>query len=212
MTGFELLVVALLIVFAGLLVSFLRTVGQRNTSDLREGMDPDSRSLYAPIKRLVSEIEEAVRRHSGSSAVKVVGGEAVQEAHRIRDQVARALVARSELKRAMRERNVAAADAETLRAQIDAADDLTREALASALEAKKLELSHYVEVEATIKKIDVGVTQARAALEEMKTRLAVKGANESASLATEDEGLREAVGRMRSLSISYDEVEELLRD
>ncbi len=208
--GFVLL--AALLVAAFFVFRTIQRTAQQHQEDVREDMDAESRSLYAPIRRLTEEIEQLVSRHTDSAIMKVVGGEAVDEAKRIRDQVAKALAVRDDLKRAMREKNLATRDIASLAAQVEAADEVTKPALEGALEARRMELGHYSVVEQTISKIDSGVTQAQAALAEMKARLSVKASGEKALAATEDDDLRETIGRMRSLSISYDEAEELLQN
>lgn len=182
------------------------------SQDLRDDMDPESRSLFIPIRRLTDEIEEVVAKHSDSAIMKVVGAEAVQEAQRIRDQVGKALAARSELKRTIREKNMATLEANELRAKAESAE--TTEAkvtILSALEAKQMELDHYKTVDDVIVKIDAGTSQAKSALSEMKARLAVKAASEKTSAATEDADLRDTIGRLKALSVSYDEAEQLLQ-
>jgi hypothetical protein len=211
LTNLAVIVLILLVVATIFVFRTIRNTAKQHQEDIREEMDPESRSLYAPIRRLTDEIEQLVGRHSDSAIMKVVGGEAVDEAKRIRDQVAKALAVRDDLKRAMREKNLAVRDIEDLRSQVESADDVTRPALVSALEAREMELGHYSVVQEAVAKIDSGVTQAQAALAEMKARLSVKASNEKATAATEDEDLRDTIGRMRSLSISYDEAEELLQ-
>jgi hypothetical protein len=203
---------AALIIGAAIFVLTMRRGAELRAADPTEEMDAESRSMYSPIRRLVTEIEEIVQRNQGSAIMKVVGGEAVQEAERIRDQVARALAVRDDLKRAMRGKNVARNEIEGLRARAQAAtSDIERDTLLSAMEARKLELSHYDTVDEVLQRIDASVRQAQAALSEMKARLSVKASNELAAEAAEDGDLRETIGRLKQLSISYDEAEELLR-
>jgi hypothetical protein len=204
-------VVILLWLLFGAILAMKMAVKTR-IDDPRDEMDPESRSLYAPIRRLTDEIEEIVARHSGSAIMTVVGGEASQEARRIRDQIGKALSARSDLRKAIREKNLAQLEAERLKEKAAAAasaeDKVT---ILSALEAKQLEMTHYAEVEKVISKIDSGTAQAQAALSEMKARLSVKSASERSEGAAEESDLRENISRLKSLSVSYDEAEELLR-
>ena len=211
--GMPLVATAILLVwFLAAALFAMKAAVRPMAEDPREDMDPESRSLFAPIRRLTEEIEETVEKHSDSAIMKVVGGEAIQEARRIRDQVAKALAARSELKKTIREKNLAAMEAEQLRTKAESAE--TPEAkltILSALEAKRMEIAHYQTVDDVIVKIDAGTNQAKSALSEMKARLAVKAASEKTSAATEDEDLRDTIGRLKALSVSYDEAEELLQ-
>jgi hypothetical protein len=90
-----------------------------------------------------------------------------------------------------------------------ATSEAERQALEGAREARQLELGHYDKVTTTIAHIDSGVRQAEAALSEMKARLAVSSGSEKA-LSAGDEELRDTVGRLKSLSVSYAEAEQTL--
>jgi hypothetical protein len=196
-----------------LVLKTMRETASKVQADPREEMDAESRSLFAPIRRLTNEIEEVVERNPDSTVMKVVGKEALDEATRIHDQVAKALAVRDDLKRSLRERNMSKAEAEKLLAKAEAEQDPTVKAtLLSAVEARNIELSHYTIVESTIAKIDSSVHQAEAALSEMKARLSTKASGEKALSATDDAELRDTISRMKTLSISYDEAEQLLRD
>lgn len=85
-------------------------------------------------------------------------------------------------------------------------------AVKSALQARKLELEHYAAGEAAIATIDNGIRQAEAALSEMKARLEVGLSRQQAEWASTSDELRETIGRMKALGISYDEAEEIVKD
>jgi hypothetical protein len=190
----------------------MRVTADARQIDYTEDMDAESRTLFAPVRRLTNEIEELVAKHGDSAIMRVVGNEAIEESRRIRDQVAKALSVRDDLRKAARDRSTASMQITSLQAQIATEQNLaTKESLQGALEARKLELSHYDEVDKAVAGIDSGVKQAQAALSEMKARLSVKASNEKAALATDDDELRETIGRMKTLSISYDEAEQLLQ-
>jgi hypothetical protein len=182
-------------------------------SDPRENMQPESRSLFAPIHRMTNDIEEIVHSKSASPIMKIVGGDAIAEAGRIREQVAKALAVRDELKRTLRERGLADSQIADFKAKADAAaSPEEKSSLLSALEAKNLEVEHYAEVDKAIAQIDSGIARANAALAEMKARLSVKASTEkAAALEDSSDALRDAMSRMKDLSVSYDEAEQLLK-
>lgn len=203
----------LLVAWIGALaVEAMKAAGRRRLEDPTESMDPESRTLFGPIRRLAQQIEEEVASNQQSTSVKVVGAEAVEEARRIRQQSASALQIRGELKKALRTKSLTERDAKELEEKaIGAATEEEREALEAALAARKLELQHYTTVESAIARIDGGIRQAEAALSEMRARLAVSATQDKAELAQGDE-LRETVGRLKSLSLSYEEAEQMLRE
>jgi hypothetical protein len=205
--------VAFLVWVGALAFGSMRLSTERREEDPAESMDPESRSLFAPIRRLTNEVDEMVSKNRDSALMRTIGAEARTEAERIRDQVARALVVRGELRRAIRNRSVAEAEAQKLEAEAAAAlTPSERDSLRGAAEARRLELEHYRQVDETIVRIDTGVRQAEAALSEMKARLAVGAGGEAAARAEGGDDLRETMSRMRALSLSVDEAEQILRN
>jgi hypothetical protein len=190
----------------------LRKTAELRAEDVADMLDPESRTLFAPVRRLTAEIEEIVSRNRDSAAIRTVGGEAETEARRIRDQIAHALTIRGELKRALRGQSLAERETNELGDRLKAAtSDEERAALENAVAARQLELQHYLTVQSTLVKIDGGVEQAKAALSEMRARLSVGASGERAAEAVDSDDLRDTIGRMKALSVSFDEAEELLR-
>ncbi|MGV3616423.1 MAG: hypothetical protein ACO1SV_13925 [Fimbriimonas sp.] len=203
-----------LIAWIGLLAfGAMKQTATVRSEDPTEAMDADSRALFSPVRRLTNEIEELVRRNGDTALMRTVGAEAKAEAQRIREQVAHALKVRGELKRALRGRSTAAQQITELDEKASVAlTDAEREALAGAAEARRLELSHYGTVEQALARIDGGVRQAEAALSEIRARLAVAASGEKAAQAEQSDDLRETVSRLKALSLSVDEAEQMLRN
>ncbi len=203
-----------LIAWIGMLaLTAMRQTAAVRADDPTEAMDAESRTLFVPIRRLTNEIEELIDRNRDSALMRTVGSEARDEARRIREQVAHALKVRGELKRALRGRSTASQDASELAAKAaSAASETERAALESAAEARRLELGHYTTVEDALARIDGGVRQAEAALSEIRARLAVGASGERAAQADQSDDLRETVSRLKALSLSVDEAEQMLRE
>lgn len=202
-----------LIAWVGILAfGAMKQTSTTRATDPTEEMDADSRALFVPIRRLSNEIEALVEKNGDTALMRTVGTEARDEARRIREQIAHALKIRGELKRALRGRSTAAQEAGDLEAKAtEALSDVEREALTSAAEARRLELSHYGTVEQALARIDGGVRQAEAALSEIRARLAVAASGEKAAQADQSDDLRETVSRLKALSLSVDEAEQMLR-
>ncbi|HEY0865902.1 MAG TPA: hypothetical protein VGE01_00910 [Fimbriimonas sp.] len=204
--------ILLILLIAGILafLASARRGAAARAEDAAESMDADSRSLYSPIRRLSDEIE-ALASRKDTATIRIIGAEAAQEARRIREQCARALVARSELKRAGRGKSTALGEIDDLDRQLaEAASDQEKQAYLNAQEAYRRQIAHFAKAEEALSRIDVSVKAAEAVLAEMKTRLAVAASSEKAELAG-DEDLRETISRMKTLSVSYDEAEQTLR-
>ncbi|MFN3685154.1 MAG: hypothetical protein ACK41F_14660, partial [Fimbriimonadaceae bacterium] len=154
--------------------------------------------------RMRDDIERIVRPAGGqpSPALKVVGEEALQEADRILRQAAALLGARRELKRIEQGRYDAEREAERLEQRLAGARDAERQALVSALEARRAQAERYAEVSARIESIAASLDQAELALGEIKARLATAA---TAGTPAEEDSLRESLGRVRALGQSLDE-------
>ncbi len=199
------------VMWAGALaVSSIRhSASQRASTDYDEGLSAEGRALLTPSRRLLTEIEEIVAGQPPGSA-RALGQEALAESRRIVEGIAHALALRSRLLRSLDREATAEREAARLEAEASlSSSPAEREALESALEARRLEMSHYAEARAALPQIEAGVRQAEAALSEMRARIAV-GAVERSEAATSGEDLRETLSRMRALSLSYNEVEDML--
>lgn len=207
------LAILALVAWVGILAfGAMRQSSTARATDPTEDMDADSRALFVPIRRLSNEIETLVDKNANTALMRTVGAEARTEAFRIREQIAHALVIRGELKKALRGRSTAAQEADDLEVKASQAmTDAEREALTGAAEARRLELSHYGTVEQALARIDGGVRQAEAALSEIRARLAVAASGEKAAQADQTDDLRETVSRLKALSLSVDEAEQMLR-
>lgn len=210
---YPLAVVAFLAFIGSLAIGQMRQGAGFRESDPSEVLDPDGRARYAKVRRLATEIEAIFEKHRDSTVTRMLGKEAREEVERIRRQVASALVHRAAIRKALAGRSMAEIEVAKLREKADAA--LTPEekaSLAAALEARQMELEHYSEAEQSLAKIDREVQQAEAALSEMKARFEVGVTVGQAEVATPLEEIRDTIGRMKAISVSYDEADEMLRD
>jgi hypothetical protein len=209
--GPALFILLIILAVGALAFASMRRAQQGRESVPGEELDPESRTLLRPLRKLEEEIASIVKLNQGSATVSVLGKEALDEAKRILEQATNSLQIRSELKRALRGEYDAEKQIEDLKEKgAAAATEQERESLEAAVQARNLELGHYGTIRQTIGQIESGLRQAEAALAEMKARLAVSATGEKVELGSEGD-LRDAIGRMKALSLSYDEAEELLR-
>jgi hypothetical protein len=181
-------------------------VAQDQTFDL----SPESRILLGPVKRLVAEIEKLIENNKESETIRILGAEARTEAGRLLSQVTTSLTTRDDLKKSLRGRYEADKELGKARMKLEFATSAEKAVLESAIAARTMELSHYDEIESFIRRVELGVTQAEAALAEMKAKLALSASGEKAALQP-DQDLRETIARMHNLSTSYEEAEQLIR-
>lgn len=197
------------LVFSGLMWSAHRARSLRVASSFDE-ISPNDRVYLRPIRRLRDEIESLVVENAKSPAIKVIGSEAVQEANGILNHSIQLLKTRATLRKVLSQKGDPYSEINSLQAQIaEAATGEERETLQLALDARKLELSHYGEIEEIVERVDGSITQAQAALSEMKARIAVAAAGEQGAESSSE--IEDTITRLRSLTKSFDEVEELMK-
>lgn len=198
---------------ASLAIGQMRQGAVIRGSDTDELLDADGRSRFTRVRNLTREIEELVEKHSASPVIRTLGRDAVGEAQRIRDQVADALMRRSGLRKAIAGRSVAEMEIAKLTDRRDgASSEEEKTSLSSALEARQMEVGHYAAAEQALERIDSGVRQAEAALSEMKARLEVGVTSQQAQVSEPLEDIRDTIGRMKAISVSYEEADAVLRD
>lgn len=174
-----------------------------------EDLKPESQALLRPIRRLARDMHELVER-SSDGTVAAVGKDVLTEADRVVVQSAVSLSVRDELKRLLRGKYEAEKEIARVKDSITSAkSDDERKALEATSAARETEISHYAEIEAVISKIDTDLRQAEAALAEMKARLSLF-ATEGARAESSSDQLRESLLRVRAVTLSVDEAEELI--
>lgn len=184
--------------------------GNRSASlaEADDNLSNEDHARLSPLRRLKREIYEIVEGKAGDPTVSVIGKEAMREADRIYDQCAQLLRVRRELNRAFVGRSSAERELRNLEEDLAAAKtEAEKSALASALEARRLEAAHYSEADQALERIEAGLRQAQAALSEMKARLATVSVGDTGASSE----LEETLGRLRTLGTSLDEAEEWLK-
>jgi len=211
MTMVQLFLLFFIIAFAVVAFLTVRRTQRNRPAVEREDLDAESRTLLRPLAKLQADLAELVAQNKESATVSVVGKEALEEVGRIMEQATASLKIRSDLRRSLRGEYDAKKEIESLEAKLATATNAPeRESLQSALDARQAELTHYDTIRQATAQIDGGLRQAEAALAEMKARMAGSVGTEKLQ-STSGDDLRESISRMKALSLSYDEAEELLR-
>lgn len=203
--------ICLVAAIAALGLGSFRQTSERRESDVSDTLDVEAKTLFVPIKRLSAEISDLVAKVSVAGAFSLLGPEVVGESTRIRLQAAQALQARTEIRRSIRGRSDAVRDLAELRVrQGSAGSDEERRAAGAALAAREQEIAAYDAGEVAIARIDADLRKAEAVLSEIRARLAMEVAGQRTATAESSDELRETVSRMKAVSLSYDEVRQLM--
>jgi DNA repair ATPase RecN len=183
---------------------------QRRLSDDYDQLPPDQKILIRPIYKLHQELQATAQRATDATA-KVIAEEAVVESQTILTHSLKLVEARVQMRKGLHSRSGAASDLAELRGKLESAtDEGERQAFQAAIEAREKESSYYGSMDAGIEKIDATLRQAEASLAEIKARLALAASAPEGDTSAHTE-LEETLTRLRSLSVSFDEAEELLK-
>lgn len=180
--------------------------GGEAVQDPLDRVPNEERSRLIPIRKVAREIEDLIASQKGNAIVRALGPEALDDTRRILAQAVDMVNLRAKLQRAaylVPQVQKAIEDAE---ASMAASQD-QKAVLESALVARRLELSHLKRAESGIQTVDAHLTEAAAALSELKSRLMMASAGQ-ADLG--QESMRETLSRMRSLSATFEEAENVL--
>lgn len=209
MPALMILAIAAIVVSLGIKANQINVEVRRGTFE--DDLNPEARTLLRPVRKLHEDIVEIVDKNKDSSAVKIIGGQAVEESKKILEHCANILKIRSQVKKVMQGEYEAKKAIQGLEEQLQSAtSDQERQSLTAALAARNLEMQHYREQEQVLTQVETNLKQAEAALSEMKARLSV--AATAAMDTSKDQELDETILRLQSLSSSFDEAEDLLRE
>jgi chromosome segregation ATPase len=192
-------------------VAFLSVRESRSLRDegVMEDLSNEERAQLGPLRKLRNEIAQIVEAKNEDISIAVVGKEAIQEADHILEQCAKLVHLRKELRRGLFSQAESSKQIQSLQTELAAASDDQKKTLEDALNARKLEESHYGDSAKSLEQIDAKLKQAEAALSEMRARLATAS---SATAGTEPASeLEDTIGRLKSLGGSLDEAEDFLK-
>lgn len=193
-------------------IGSMKSQGAALTSSFDQyGLSPEARIAYRPIQKLYEELTELVRSHSNVTVVKVIGQQALEEAAQIVGHAQRLAKIRDDLQRMLRKRSEL--DVALGRLQSESAlatSPESQRSLGAAIEAKRAEISQFAEVERGLRKVDADLLQAQTVMSQIKSQIALAGANASTDSVAEED-LAQIVSRMRSLGTSLEESEQLMQ-
>ena len=209
------LVAALAVALVLIVVSFFsmsRRDGRERAEDPRETLNPESLSIYHRIRRLANEVSAFSERPTLPEGLRGIANEAAGESKRILGQLRENLRIRQELKRLALSGGLVERDIANLTSSLDAAtSDTERSSFQRALDAKKMEQGHYGELRSVIEHIDANIRNAEASLSELKGRIAAAMGASAVDNANQED-LRDAIGRMRALSLTVEEARPWLTE
>lgn len=189
-----------------------RTPARQSVTSILDRVSNNNRVRIMVAKRIYDDIRTIVEHNASNPAIKVIGTETLQEADLILDQCVKMLGQRDAIvKSGLLDQRVEQTP-EKLRAEAEsAASDAEKASLESAASAYEMRSGQAEMAKKALDRIDAGIEEAEAALGLMKSKL------NAAALGTEDqahydEEFRESIMRLRSLSTSLAEAQELERE
>ncbi|HWA82946.1 MAG TPA: hypothetical protein VG820_05915 [Fimbriimonadaceae bacterium] len=188
----------------GLLSARKGLPGAASTAD---ALGPEARSLLHPVEKLTGDIGRIRDENGSSQAVQVLGGETLQEANEFLSKAGQALMARERGKRLLRERDAVEKELSTARMRLEFASERERRSLEETIRARTADAERLAEIGRGMKAVEIGLSEAEAALAEVKARLAAMAVGERLADSPR-EGLRETIGRLRSIASTFPAAEE----
>ena len=203
-----LVILGVIVAIAIVAVQSLSKTRAIHANDHYDELSAESRILVRPLKKIYEEMERAAEGKSESIS-PYIAQEALAESDHLLKQSIAALLLRDRLVRESRGQYDANKSIDDLQSRMSSAtNDDEKTSLQSALDARQQEIGHYDQLKQGITKIESSVKQAEAAMAEMRARL-VSSASQGVAAQGSDP-LREAVGRMQSLSASLTEAQQML--
>lgn len=197
------------VTLASLAVGALRQSKNLHTGVPGEDLRPETRARLKPLTRIHNEIQLLVDATPKSNEMRTMAQIALQESAQSLKDAEKMLAGREIVQKILRGKLEAQKDADDLQSRLNAAPDgEERTTLEQALNARRSELTHYEQADKAITQIDQSLEQIEAALAELKARLSIALASPDLEQETELDG---TVNRLKSLSGSFDEVEEFLK-
>ena len=193
-------------------VATLAFLSFRASSERRHdsAISAEGRAMLRPIKDLRNDIAGYVSSFSDRPRISVIGGEALREADTMIAHAERLVDVHDDLIKSLSGRSAAEEELARLKERRESsASSEESESLGSAVAAREAEIGRYRSAEDALRHLTENLREAEAALSEIKARLAsVAVSAQTDDLGTDD--LAGMVSRLRTLSTSFDEAEEMI--
>lgn len=211
LAAFLLCPVAVAFVFALLMVmAFQRMKGEHGLPHPSKWTQ-DVRSDLRPIREAYDAVNRSVAAGGRSTAVRVLGKEAMPEAKKLLQFAYRTAEKRREIRQLISTAGKQEMEAARLEMRLAQAvsEDERRSLEASIANYRRLQ-QKVGPMQDALNQTDVQLREAHAALVELHSQIVVAGTNETVGADTDE--LRETLGRIRDLSRSFEEVDQTLED
>ncbi len=191
-------------------IGAVAVTSMRDTSLRHSGLDSQQgRFLLQPIQKLHNEISRLVADNKQNSTVSVIGQDALVESTELLRKASAFAALLHESRSAPNALATAERELEGLNKRLsDSSDESQKESLALAVQAREGEVEHYRKLIRTIDGAKQRLKDAEVALAAIKAQLAASVVGGSAD-GLDEEDLGGMVGRLKSLSSSIEEVDEM---
>jgi hypothetical protein len=198
---------------ASLAYHTIREQSARNRQEAAfDSLPPSARLRMKKLHSTYDQLKQMIELHSDRTAVRVVGQEALREAENVLGHALRLAQARAELERTLRARSQATLELQRLQdAETQASEGPARNAIQDAIVAKSAEIKRYDTITEGIERIDAQLVKAESTLSELKSQVALAGAN-AARTGEDSSGLDQVVSELQALGSSLQEAENFLED
>ena len=188
------------------------TIKESGARNHESSVSSEGRALLRPIKELRGQIAKIVGAYSDRPEITVIGKETLIEADALIEHTGRLVVVYDQITSSLRGQREAEQDIKEMAKKIEGTEDgPLKDALVSSAVASQNELNRYKQGEETKVRIVAKVKLAEVALSEIKAKLSTGAIGAEPDDLQQDE-LAGMVSRLKSLSASLDEAEEMVKD
>lgn len=199
----------------GLVIAFMGTaIFQMRHSGVQianqKVFSPEGSVLMRPFRELKVELERTHQRAAAGSVTKVISAEALKEADAIILHAEALVIARDDLRDTVRRHGLVKVETQKLERQAaECAPGAAKESLEAALQARREELTHYEQAQASIQLIEAKLAEAKAALSSLHARLLGSAGQTRADSLLEGD-LNDVLRELKALEMSFEESVESL--
>lgn len=172
----------------------------------------EGRSLLRGLTAQRDGIAEIVANHGDNLTIASIGGEALTQADEVIEHAKQMVIRRKKLKELDRMKSRAVMDLNKLKSNLaSSTSDSERASLEQAIATRNEEMADYEKASQEVRTIEANIREMEAGLSAAKAKLSIGAARDAATTIESDE-LRSMLGQLKSLSDSYDEADDILKN
>lgn len=172
----------------------------------------EGRSLLRGLTTQRDGIADILAKHGDNPTIAAIGSEALVQADEVIEHAKVMVIRRKKLRELERMKMRADMDLNKLQSSLQTAtSDAEKSSLEQAIATRNAEMADYERAAQEVRTIEANIREMEAGLAAAKAKLSI-GAARDTSAPVESDELRSMLGQLKSLSDSYDEADDILKN